>query len=107
MAGRKVRDEEDARACLRAVEASGELRAAWARSHGIDARSLNAWRVALDRRARRSKASGLFELVPLRGERADGPSPVIVVRRGEFVVDVPEDADMEHLGRVLRAVAAC
>lgn len=107
MPGRKIRDEDDARACLSAVESSTLARAAWARSHGIDARSLNAWRLALERRARRDKSSGLFDLVPLGGERTRPAVPVMVVRRGDFAVDISRDVDVVHLGRVLQALAAC
>ena len=50
MPGRKIRDESDARECLAAVRVAGGDRVAWAREHRVDARSLNAWRVALERR---------------------------------------------------------
>ncbi|MFT7520038.1 MAG: hypothetical protein ACI9MC_002182, partial [Kiritimatiellia bacterium] len=42
MAGRKIRDEQEARRCLTAAAQSSQKRADWAREHGIDARSLNA-----------------------------------------------------------------
>lgn len=50
MAGRKIRDEQDARKCLAAARSSTGGLGAWARSHGIDGRSLNSWRVNLERR---------------------------------------------------------
>lgn len=106
MAGRKIRDEADARSCLEAVATSGLARAAWARSHGIDGRSLNAWRLALERRARREPSPRLLELVAL-GEETTTPDPVIVVRHGAFAIEVAGDVAEDHLGRVLRAVAAC
>lgn len=107
MAGRKIRDEADARACLEAVSASGLARAVWARSQGIDGRSLNAWRLALERRVRREASPrGLFELVALE-DKTTTSDPVIVVRHGAFAIEVAADIAEEHLGRVLRAVAAC
>jgi transposase-like protein len=50
MEARKIVDDADARRCLAAVAASGRPRATWAREHGVDARSLNAWRITLARR---------------------------------------------------------
>jgi hypothetical protein len=64
--GRKIRDEADAKVCLAAARAVGGNRATWARTHGVDARSLNAWRVALDKRAastQRRKAIALHDVV--------------------------------------------
>ena len=66
MPGRKIADETDAHACLEAAMRSGLARAEWARAHGVDARSLNAWRLNLERRsAEAAKPSELrlFELV--------------------------------------------
>jgi len=51
MAGRKLRDEADARACLAAMEASGLSLSEWARQHGMDGRSLHCWRMSLARRS--------------------------------------------------------
>ena len=47
---RKVRDEEEARCLLDEAEMMGMSRAAWARSQGVDPRSLNAWRMNIERR---------------------------------------------------------
>ena len=49
-AGRKIEDEREARACLKA--AKGDNLGRWARAHGIDGRSLNAWRINLEARAK-------------------------------------------------------
>jgi hypothetical protein len=45
MARRKIEDEAEARRCLSAIEAEGGDMRLWARAHGIDGRSLHAWRV--------------------------------------------------------------
>lgn len=58
MAGRKIEDEAEARSCLKAAVASGEGRAVWARRHGIDGRSLNAWRVNLEAQPMNGSSSG-------------------------------------------------
>ena len=50
MAGRKIRDEADAHRCLRAAGSAGGSDVEWANAHGVDARSLQAWRMNLGRR---------------------------------------------------------
>ena len=42
---RKIRDRQDALTCLEAVQTSGMRLTPWARAHGVDARSLNCWRL--------------------------------------------------------------
>jgi len=66
MAGRKVVNELEARRYLGAARAARGDLGVWARAHGIDGRSLNAWRVNLARRGgrRRPTAPKLVELVP-------------------------------------------
>jgi hypothetical protein len=49
-AGRKTDDEREARACLKAAKEENLGR--WARAHGIDGRSPNAWRINLEARAK-------------------------------------------------------
>ena len=43
---RKVDNEREARAFLKAAKAAGLTAGAWAREHGIDGRSLNAWQIS-------------------------------------------------------------
>ena len=65
MPGRRIEDGEDARRCLEAAEASGLTRRDWAVANGVDARSLNLWRLHLQRRAARAQPDVRFvELVP-------------------------------------------
>ena len=102
MPGRKIRDERDARACLEAVDKSGTGRAAWARTNGIDARSLNAWRLNLDRSPTRPAELRLVELVPeVSGDAG------FRVSCGPFVIDVPRGFDESALARLLGVVAEC
>src|SRR5262245_61014890 len=49
---RRIRDERAARACLAAIACDGSDLTTWARANGYSARSLNAWRINLERRAR-------------------------------------------------------
>ncbi len=101
MAGRKIRDEADARACLAAAAKCERGRAAWARAHGIDGRSLNAWRVNLEREP---DHAGMVELVPFA---TASPSPTYRIRRGELVVEFDGDFDDGDLHRLLGVVLAC
>ncbi|MEZ4320672.1 MAG: hypothetical protein R3F61_24535 [Myxococcota bacterium] len=102
MAGRKIRDERDARACLDAVAVSGMERAEWARRNGVDARSLNAWRLNLDRPPAVSTTElRLVELVP------ECSISVFRVACGPFVVEVPARFNEAALARLLGVVAAC
>lgn len=109
MAGRKIRDAADARACLRAMNAAGGgvSRARWAREHGIDGRSLSAWRINLGRAApalRQSRA----RLVELVATPAASSTPVrYVVQCGKLAVEVDERFDEATLRRLLQVVASC
>lgn len=106
---RKIEDERDARACLKAAKAAGVSAAEWARAHGIDGRSLNCWRVNLSiggatRRAASAKPR-LVELVP-----TTAPSRVearYVVRVGEIALELEDDFREETLVRIVRALRAC
>jgi hypothetical protein len=99
---RKVRNEDEARRYLAAVAASGRPRVEWARANGIDARSLNAWRMNLQGSRRRPDLR-VVELV------AEPPASRATwrVRCGAFEVEVPEDFEEGALGRLLRVVASC
>lgn len=102
MEARKVRSAEEARWCLAEAEKAGRPRAVWAREHGVCARSLNAWRINLERPERRPELR-LVELV------AAPPvtRPVYRIRCGGFEVETTGDFDEVALGRLLRVVTSC
>ena len=111
MEPRKIRGEADARRCLAAAAQSGGPRVAWAQEHGIDARSLNAWRVNLARVGRDSgrrpsatQTSGL-RLVELVASAPTVPS-TYRVRCGLFEVEIAGEIDAARLGQLLRVMAA-
>jgi len=108
MAGRRIVNEQDARRCLAAVlSARGEL-AAWARAHGIDGRSLNAWRVNLESRGvprRRSVVPKLVELVPTVMSPAARAPYVLHVRGVE--IEVGNDFDEPSLRRLVGLLKSC
>lgn len=104
MAGRKIIDEHDARRCLRRAAASGLLRAEWARAEGIDGRSLNMWRLNLDRhRSVEQPTLRLVELVPA----AEPAAEVLTVRIGLYEVEVPMDFNAGLLEKLLGVLARC
>jgi len=106
MAGRKIRDEADARRCLAEAKASGRSRAEWCRSVGIDGRSLNLWRVNLRRRGTKQVTVRMVELIP-QSASPFGSDRGFRVHSGAFTVEVPVGFDEDALARLLRVVAAC
>lgn len=104
---RKVRDADDALSCLNASTACGEARATWARRHGIDPRSLNAWRLNLERARRMPTppAPRLVELVP-SAPVVEEPARYRVLCGG-LAVEVDERFDEDVLRRLLAVVASC
>jgi hypothetical protein len=105
MEARKIRDEEDARACLTAAMDLKLSPLLWAHAHGVDARSLNAWRVALSRRDKNRKpiAHTLVELVPsIRHQTAR-----YGVSCGGFRVEFDDGFSGETLARVLHVLRRC
>lgn len=100
---RKIRDAADATTCLRAALASGEPRATWARRNGIDPRSLNAWRLNLERDTEAEVPLRLVELVPHEARA----SARYVVRCAGFAVEVDGAFEDTVLQRLLRVIASC
>jgi transposase-like protein len=123
---RKITDEREARRCLAAAGKTGERVGAWARGHGIDGRSLNAWRINLARRGagstptrtaarpptalvvRARPRAAVVELVPAsRPKESASTAACYVVHVGEIRVEVGDDFAAETLRRVLEVVRAC
>jgi len=105
MVPRKLKGAAEARSALAAVEASGLSRAAWAHAHGIDARSLNAWRLTLARRER-ARAEAPLRLVELVAPRSAGEARYRVVV-GEVAIEVDDRFETETLRRLLSVVSGC
>lgn len=102
---RKILDADDARECLAAVARSGLSRVAWCHENRVNARSLNAWRLAVERSSRPRSAT--LQLVELVAGRDDQRGSGCRVRVDRFVVEVDPDFDDQHLARVLRVVTSC
>jgi hypothetical protein len=121
MAGRKIRDREDAQACLKAARAArGQSKAQWARQQGIDGRSLEAWRRNLARRGKGGSGrqeGRMVELVagPVRKTatgRARKAAEAVgrgryVIRCGALAVEVDGQFHDETLRRLLQVVVGC
>lgn len=105
---RKIEDERDARACLKSAKAARLSPGQWAREHGVDGRSLNAWRINLARRGSTpsiAKArSRLVELVPVSPSRAEAR---YFVRVAETEIELTDAFREETLVRLVRALRSC
>jgi hypothetical protein len=107
---RKIEDEREARACLRAARAAGAGLAEWARERGIDGRSLNAWRMNLARSRAGGRGASLAappRLVELVAAPPTGPRGRYVVRVAGAEIELAEDFREETLGRIVRVLRSC
>jgi hypothetical protein len=105
MAGRRIRNEREAREALIQVAKAGVGRVDWARKGAsIPGRSMpggSTWRGATAASVRPSVSSSWWR------SPCAAASTVVHVRCGPFVVDVTADVDDRLLARVLAAVASC
>lgn len=115
MVRRKITNETEAQTYLAIAAASGLPHAEWARSHGIDPRSLHAWYLNLNRRGGTKSAPTphFLELVPapppataVRPAVSKSPA-VIRVHRGDITVELGDGADEAQIVRVVRALTSC
>ena len=114
MERRKIRDEADARRCIASVNASKLTSREWARSEGIDGRSLRAWTLNLGRSAGSTKSTRpqpssakplrLVELIPSTPARSGSR---YVVRVGVHAVEVDEQFSEATLRRLVVVLASC
>ena len=122
MSRRKIEDEAEARRCLLAIEREGWDIRTWARAHGVDGRSLHAWRVNLSRWSGRkpehrerepaaaTTANGLVELVPSRPARnASSRSEMgrYVLAIGDACVEFGDDFSEPALRRIIGVLRSC
>lgn len=118
---RKIEDEAEARRCLLAIEAEGWDIRTWARAHGVDGRSLHAWRVNLERvgtkmLTRQTGRGGaafatrarLVELVPTRPSQTLPPSVCrYVLEVGSARVEFGDDFSEPTLRRIVGVLRSC
>lgn len=117
---RKVADEKEARALLARAARGGMALVAVARAHGVDGRSLNAWKCNLERSEgrrpvearpvrQRARRPGLVEVVPsevLDRRRVRGEARY-ALRLGRVELEFGDDADPETLRRVVEVLRSC
>lgn len=111
MAGRRIFSEKDARRCLAAATAAGSGLAVWARRQGIDGRSLNAWRVNLERRGGAPLRSAQSKLVELVAAPAPARVPPVhapyVLHVGGVVLEIGATFDEQSLRRLVGLLKSC
>jgi len=108
MAGRRIEDGADAQRCLDAAEASGLTRRDWAVANGVDARSLNLWRLHLKRRTAREQPEVRFvELVPSLSVNSQARIGRYLLHVGRVSIEVDDGFDAAGLTRLLQVVSAC
>lgn len=105
MERRKIRNAADAQECLAAAAANGQPPTDWARANGVDARSLNCWRLGPPKRTPREVQ--LVELVPTPAATTVPAPSRYLVHTGEFSIEVDASFDPQILGKLLRVVAEC
>ena len=103
MQRRKIKNRQDADACLAAAGKLALSPTDWARANGVDGRSLNHWRLAIAG-SREPAPLRLLELVSGTAETSAARS--YTVRCGAFEIEAPRDFDDAVLGRLLRVVAS-
>lgn len=114
MSARKIQDETEAREHIAKMRESRLTLAAWARSAGIDGRSLHAWNVNLSRgdsnaarkapKVRKARDVKLVELVPTStGAR----SARYTVQVGQFALDVDAQFEEATLRRLIGVLRSC
>ncbi|MFZ9889881.1 MAG: hypothetical protein ACO3JL_20485 [Myxococcota bacterium] len=84
-----------------ASEGSRELD--WARAHGVDARSLRAWRLNLGRRRAESEVR-LVELVP--SSVASSPARYALAK-GDVRVEFDDSCSVETVRQIVQVLCAC
>ena len=116
-AGRRIADEAEARRCIRAAERAGQRAGEWARAHGVDGRSLRAWRLNLARRqtvavakrrapkVRPPVASTLVELIPRQTAIGSHARYLLEVDGARLAFD--DDVSADTLRRVIQALRSC
>ncbi len=114
MSARKIQGEIEARECIAKAKKSGLTLAQWARSVGIDGRSLRAWNMNLSRGASNSshktrqalavRGVNLVELVPMA---ATSRAARYLVQVGQLALEVDAQFDEATLRRLIAVLRSC
>lgn len=115
-AGRRIDDAVEARRCLLAAKRAGQKAGEWARAHGIDGRSLHAWKINFEQGrtpapgTRRAATPGpisnaLVELVPRAITTASRARYVLEIRDARL--EFGDDAVADTIRRVVEVLRSC
>ena len=104
---RKIDDEREARAFLKAAKSAGVPLKTWARAHGIDGRSLNAWRINLGRSRSVTRPRSTPRLVELVPTPAASSAVGYVVRVADATIELGDDFREDTFVRFVRALRSC
>jgi len=85
---------------LARAASSGLERATWAREHGIDGRSLQAWHLNLRRRSAEPRFVELVPRIPVEPTR-------YVLRLGDLSLELDDGFEETTLRRLLSVLASC
>lgn len=107
MAGRLIENEADAKRCLDQVERCGGDIGSWARAHGVDGRSLNAWKNNMARRSEPEPERGEATLVELVPAVRSSASARYVLDLGDARLEFDDTCSVETIRRVLEALRTC
>ena len=104
---RKVRDEHEARDLLEELRGSGLGMPEFCAGAGVDGRSLNCWRVNLERRdAANVEVTAPVRFLEVVGARAPRKQAVYRIRAGRLAIEVDDDFEEDTLGRLLAVASA-
>ncbi len=104
-AARRKWTEADARAALAEWRRSGESEFAFARQRGFSPQRLRYWRSRLGAAPIQSSAPPAFVAVEMPVAARGAPRPKIEIHIGAMSVCVREDLAVEHLARIVGALA--
>ncbi|MEO0600012.1 MAG: hypothetical protein AAF211_01170 [Myxococcota bacterium] len=105
---RKVRDRTDAEALLEAWSSSGLSLRAFSAEQGLDGRSLNIWRVNLERQREPRNDVGLgLQLIELVSCKAEPPSASYRMHVAGMVLELDDHFSEPTVQRLVRLLRSC
>ena len=99
MAGRKINIEQDAHRCLQGVKSERSTLGKWAKAHGVDGRSLHAWKMALERRGTTRTSAMVPRLVEIIPATSVSKAARYVLRIHEVELEVGRELRRVSRGR--------
>ena len=107
MAGRKIINEQDANRCLQGVKSERSSLGKWAQAHGVDGRSLHAWKMALERRGKTRTSAMMPRLVEIIPATSVTKAARYRLRIHEVELEVEVDFEEASLRRLVGLLKSC